>query len=50
MAINLKDKVDDISSSTDSAANIINELKTSVASANKADNTSISKLGYLAKK
>ena len=50
MGTNLKYKVDEISSSTTSTANIINKLKTSGASAKKAAKTTISKLRSLANK
>ena len=47
---NLKYKVYEISSSTASDAKIINELKTSVASAEKEADTAIIKLGSLTNK
>ena len=50
MTAKLKEKVDELSSSSASASKSINELKTSVASAKKAADTAISKLGYLANK
>ena len=50
MTTKLKDKVDELPSSTTSSANSINELKTSVAYSNKSSGTAISKLGSLAKK
>ena len=50
MDTKLKEKVYEISSPTTSAANSINELKTSVASTKKASDTTISKLGSLEKK
>ena len=50
IATKIKDKVDELSSSTNSAANIINELKTSVASKKKDMETTIRKLGPLANK
>ena len=50
MATKLEYKVDELSSSTNYVAKSINELKTSVASAKKAADTAISKLGYLANK
>ena len=50
MDTKLKDKVYELSSPTTSADNIINELKTSIASANKYTDTAISKLVSLAKK
>ena len=50
MTNNIKDKVDEISSSTNSTFKIINELKISVASTKKSANTAIIKLGSLAKK
>ena len=50
IATKIKDKVDELSSSTNSSAKRINELKTSVASVKKASNTAISKLDPLANK
>ena len=50
MDTKLKYNVDDISSLTTSDANSINELKTYVASENKSADTTIRKLGSLAKK
>ena len=50
MATKLKEKVDEISSSTTSAAKSINELKTSVVSVKKSAETAISKLVSLANK
>ena len=49
MATKLKDKVHVIYFLTTSAFKSINQLKTSVASANKESNTAIRKLGSLAK-
>ena len=50
IATKIKDKVDELSSSTNSAAKRINELKTSVASAEKEADTAIIKLGSLTNK
>ena len=50
MTAKLKEKVDELSSSSASASKSINELKISVASAKKEADTAIRKLGYLSKK
>ena len=50
MDTKLKDKVDEISSSTTSVSKGINELQNYVASKKKGDNTALSKLGSLVNK
>ena len=50
MATKLKEKMDEISSSSTSASKSTNELKTYVASVKKAADTAISKFVSLAKK
>ena len=50
MANKIKDKVDELSSSTNFPANSINELKNFVDSANKSADTTIRKIGSLTNK